>query len=195
LWKVYEAMTKTELLESLEDSRQELVEMLETLPEEMLLQPVRPDGWTIKDILAHLGYWEGQTVTLLFQAQRGMAKPTTVHFGKETVDELNQRWYAASQQRTMDAIWQDWFGVRKQLIRRVNELSEKDLTDPKQYPWMKGKPLYQLILSDTVEHEDGHADQIREWLDEAGPTGGIGTGDQMLDDNPLPSNGDNGHLQ
>jgi hypothetical protein len=159
-------MTKTELLQALEDSRQELIEMLEALPEEALTLPVRKDGWTIKDILAHLTNWEGQNVTLLFQAQRGTARPSTAHFGTETFDAVNQRWFEASQQRSLDMIWQDWIGVRKQVIRRVGELSEKDLTDPSRFPWMKGKPLFELILTDTIEHEEEHADEIREWLEQ-----------------------------
>ncbi len=158
-------MDKTELLEALEDSRQEMIELLEQIEDEDLLKPGVTGKWSIKDLLAHLNYWEGQVVTLLFQAQRGMAQPTTVHFGKETVDELNQRWYMSSQERSLEMIWQDWLAVRKQTIRRVSELSDKDLNDPERYPWLKGVPLYQWILNDTVEHEAEHADQIREWLE------------------------------
>jgi hypothetical protein len=159
-------MNKTELLEVLQDSRQEQVDLLEGLPDEMMLIPLEPGGWTIKDILAHLTYWEGQTVTLLFQASRGVKKPTTVHFGSETGEELNQRWHAASQERSLEIIWQDWLGVRKQLIRRAGDMSEKDLTDPTRFDWMQGKPLAELIYSDAVDHEEKHADYIRAWLDQ-----------------------------
>jgi hypothetical protein len=170
-------MEKTELLEALEDGHQELLEMLQDLPDEMMLQPGVCGDWSIKDILAHLTYWEGQVVTLLFQAQRGVEKPTTAHFGKETVDELNQRWYLTGKERPLDIIWQDWQGVRKQTLRRVTDMSQKDLNDVQRYPWLKGVPLFQWILNDTVDHEEEHADQIREWLDlhdkpEEGPTPG-----------------------
>lgn len=158
-------MEKTELLEALEDGHQELLEMLQDLPEEMMLQPGVCGDWSIKDILAHLTYWEGQVVTLLFQAQRGVEKPTTAHFSKETVDELNQRWYLTGKERPLEIIWQDWQGVRKQTLRRVTDMSQKDLNDVHRYPWLKGVPLFQWILNDTVDHEDEHADQIREWLD------------------------------
>ncbi len=158
-------MDKTELLEALEGNRQEMIEMLEDLPDETLLQPGVVGEWSIKDILAHLTYWEGQAVTLLFQAQRGMAQPTTVHFGKESVDEVNRRWYEAGKERPLDRVWEDWVGVRKQLIRRVTDLTDKDLNDPQRFPWLEGQPLSQWILNDSVEHEEEHADQIREWLD------------------------------
>jgi hypothetical protein len=158
-------MKKDELLEALEDERQELMEMLEDLPDEAMLEAGVMGDWSIKDILAHLVSWEGQTVTLLFQAQRGMDKPTTAHFAKETVDALNQRWHEESQSRPLEAVWQDWLGVRKQMIRRVSDITEQELNDPQRYPWQKGVPLYEWILNDSIEHEEEHADQIREWLD------------------------------
>ncbi len=158
-------MDKTELLEALESNRQEMIEMLEDLPDEILLQPGVVGKWSIKDILAHLTYWEGQMVTLLFQAQRGVTKPTTVHFGSESVDELNQRWYESGKDRPLDRVWEDWVGVRKQMIRRVSDFSDKDLNDPQRFPWLGGRPLYEWILRDSVQHEEEHADQIREWLD------------------------------
>ena len=158
-------MDKTELLEALEDSRQEMLELLEDLPDETLLKPGVIGEWSIKDILAHLTYWEGQVVTLLFQIQSGIAKPTTAHFSGEHVDVLNQRWYEAGKDRSLEMIWQDWVGVRKQTIRRVADFNDKDLIDPQQYAWAGGKTLFEWILGDTTEHEEEHGDQIGEWLD------------------------------
>ncbi|RPJ50721.1 MAG: ClbS/DfsB family four-helix bundle protein [Chloroflexi bacterium] len=163
-------MDKTELIEMLEDGRQEMLEMIEDLPDEVLLEPGVAGEWSIKDILAHLTFWEGQIVTLLFQAKGGMVKPTTAHFGKETVDDVNKRWYEAGKQRSLDIVWQDWTGVRNQTIRRVAEFSDKDLNDPQRFPWLGEIPLNQWIANDSYEHEDEHADQIRDWLDQRDET-------------------------
>jgi hypothetical protein len=159
-------MDKTELLEILEDSRQEMMEMIEDLPDNVLLETGVIGEWSIKDILAHLTFWEGQIVTLLFQTSNGMPKPTTVHFQDKSVDEVNKRWYESGKERALDIIWQDWAGIRKQTIRRVSEFNDKDLNDPQRFPWLNGVPLFQWIMNDTAEHEDEHADQIRDWLDQ-----------------------------
>jgi hypothetical protein len=158
-------MDKTELLEALEDERQELVEMLEDLPDESLLASGVSGSWSIKDILIHLTHWEGQIVTLLYQVSQGMEKPSTAHFGKEKVDDLNQRWYEAGKERPLALVWQDWIAVRKQTLRRLNDFSEQDLNDPKRYPWLNNVALWQWIASDTFEHEEEHGDAIRDWLD------------------------------
>src|SRR5512141_1307663 len=145
-------MDKTELLEALEDSRLEMVEMLEDVPDELMSMPGVVGSWSIKDILDHLTHWEGQIVTLLFQAQHGAGQPSTAHFGKESVDVLTQRWYEASRERGLATVWDDWTGVRKQTIRRVSEMSDHDLNDTQLYPWLNGTPLFQWVLNDTVEH-------------------------------------------
>ena len=159
-------MDKSELLETLEDSHQELIEMLEDLPEATLLESGVEGDWSIKDILAHLTYWEGQLVTLLFQAKSGMPQPSTVHFGSESLDETNARWHQQSQDRSLEIIWSDFIGVRKQTIRRVSAFSEQELQDPQRYAWLGGKPLWMWIVNDSVEHEEDHEDAIREWLDQ-----------------------------
>jgi len=159
-------MEKTELIEALEDGREELLEMIEDLPDETLLEPGVMGDWSIKDILAHLAQWEGQTVTLLFQARRGIEQPSTVHFSEETTDAINARWYEQSKSRSLAMVMNDFRAVRKQTIRRINEFSKEELNDPNHFAWLKGVPLAELILSDTVEHEDEHADYIRDWLDQ-----------------------------
>lgn len=166
-------MNKTELLEGLEDGHQEMIEMLEDLPDETMLEPGVVGDWSIKDTLAHLTYWEGQIVTLLFQAQQGVTKPGTAHFGKETVDEVNQRWAEMTKQRSLDQVWQDWISVRKQTIRRVSELSEQDLSNPQRYRWQRNMPLWEWVFNDSIGHEEEHGDAIREWLEKR-DTGGNG---------------------
>jgi hypothetical protein len=167
-------MTKTELVEALEDGHAEMVEMLEDLPEASMLEPGVIGNWSIKDILYHLSMWEGQLVTLLFQVSRGMENPTTLHFGEETVEEINQRWFSAGQRRPLDLVWQDWVSVRKQTLRRVSDIPETDLTNPNKFGWLKGEPLLQWIADDTIEHEEEHGDAIREWLDRRDAIGSDG---------------------
>ena len=159
-------MNKNELIESLEDGRAEVIEMLEELPDETMLASGAMGDWSIKDILAHLVQWEGQLVTLLFQARQGMKKPTTAHFDPAPRDEINQRWMITSRERPLDIIWKDFTGIRKQTVRRVSEFTEKELNDPNLYPWLNGTPLWQWIVNDTIEHETEHGDQIFDWLEQ-----------------------------
>jgi hypothetical protein len=89
--------------------------------------------------------------------------PSSAHFSNIEVDEINERWYQDSRSRSLEIALEDFHGVRNQTIRRVEDFNDKELTDPKTYPWLKETPLWQWIAGDSFEHEAEHAAQIRDW--------------------------------
>jgi hypothetical protein len=155
-------MNKAEILAALEESREYFLDAIDGLSDEELQQPGVIDRWSVKDILVHLTHWEAELVKLLWQTRQGKP-PSTVHFSKVEVDEMNARWFQESRARSLETALEDFHGVRNQTVRRVEEFSEKDLTDPKRYPWLKGTPLWEWIAGDSFEHEAEHAAQIRAW--------------------------------
>ena len=155
-------MNKETILTALEDSREDFLEAIEGCSDEILLQPGVVGEWSIKDILVHLTRWEAELVKLLWQARQAKS-PSTAHFSEVEVDEMNDRWYQESRTRSLEVTLEDFHGVRNQTIHRVEEFNDKDLTDPKRYPWLKDTPLWQWIAGDSFEHEAEHAAQIRDW--------------------------------
>lgn len=154
-------MNKNKIINTLEQSREDFLDLVEGIPDQDMLEPVF-DNWSVKDILAHLTMWEAELIKLLFQAQQGR-KPTTVHFTEESVDERNAKWYRQNKDRPLDRILDDFHGVRNQTIRRVESFSERDLTDPNRYPWLDNMPLWRWIADDSFEHEAEHVAQMRAW--------------------------------
>jgi hypothetical protein len=159
-----ELMNKTETLQSLENEREKFLDLIEDLSEEELLQPGVTGGWSIKDILSHLTRWEAELIKLLWQAQRGQ-KPTSVHFAGQEVDETNARWHAELHGRPLESVLEDFHSVRTQTIRRVEAFEGADLTDPKRFAWLDGRPLWEWIEDDSFGHEAEHAGEIRAWLE------------------------------
>lgn len=169
-------MKKAELLEALENSREDFLELIEGMDEEAMLFKSSPDGWSVKDILAHLTRWEAELVKLLWQLRQGI-QPTTLHFSALQVDEINAQWLQEDQNRPLDRILDDFHGVRNQTIRRVESFSEIQLQDKEKYPWLKGEALWEFIAKDSFEHEIEHMTQVREirtmlHLDSASKVGG-----------------------
>ena len=95
----------------------------------------------------------------------GNQKANDSPFCEESVDEVNARWQAASQERSLDIIWQDFLGVRKQTIRRANEFTNQELNNPKLFPWQRDMPLWEWIANDSFGHDEEHGGQIAEWLE------------------------------
>ena len=155
-------MDKEELIRTLEEGREAFLDSIEGLSDEQMVEENVFDDWTVKDILAHLTMWEAELVKLLWQARQGH-KPTSVHFAKVSMDEQNATWHRQNKARPLERVLDDYHGVRPQTVRRVEAFSERDLTDPKRYPWLEGTPLWKWIASDSFEHEAEHLAQIREW--------------------------------
>ena len=155
-------MDKLEVKAALKDTRSEFMKMIEGLPEQAMLKPGVNGEWSIKDLMVHISLWEAELVRLLFEAQQGQ-KPTTVHFLGKATDQINQQWYAENRDRPLDRALEDFQAVRRQTIKRVDTLSDEDLTDPQRYPWLEGYPLWKWIAGDTFEHESEHIVQIRKW--------------------------------
>jgi hypothetical protein len=155
-------MNKGELLEKLEQSRTDFLEILEPLSEEQLLQPTLAGGWSVKDSLVHLMLWEAELIKLLFQTHQGRT-PKTILNGNETDDEINARWYTQHKDRTLEQALEDFENIRNQTIHRIESFSERDLTDPIRYKWLNGKPLWRWIAASTFEHEAEHVGEIHSY--------------------------------
>ncbi len=155
-------MTQDEILDALEDERENFIEAIDGLSDEAALEPGVVGDWSIKAILFHICMWEAELVKLLWQAAQGLP-PSAVFFSGLSVDEINAAWMAEGQARTYDQVWDDFQAVRKQTVRRLSAFNDKDLNDPERYPWLKDHPLSDWIAENSFGHEKEHTAQIKAW--------------------------------
>lgn len=160
-------MNKDGLLDALEDGRERLVETLEDLPQDVMLEPGVTGEWSVKDILAHLNAWEAELIKLLWQARQGR-KPTVAQVLESEVDERNQQYYEQSRDRPLARVLSDFEGIRRQTIRQVEAFSEKELTDPARFTWLKGRALWERIAEDSYAHDAEHTTDILAWRQRRG---------------------------
>ena len=155
-------MNREALLAELNASRENFLELIDDLQDEKLLSAGVSNDWSIKDILAHLTRWEGELVKLLWQVSQGQ-RPSSLHFSRQSVDEINEEWQKKSRSRPLALVLEDFHGVRTQTVRRLEHFSDRDLNDTERFPWLEGQALWQWIADDTYLHEQEHAEQIRSW--------------------------------
>lgn len=157
-------MNKQELLTNLENQREAFMDIIENLTEEELTTPGVVGQWSIKDILSHISRWEAELVKLLWQVRQGQ-KPSSMHFTmKGSVDQVNETWYKESAARELVRVLDDFHAVRNQTTLRVEEFSDHDLTEPKRYPALGGRALWEYIEGDSFGHEAEHLPDIHRWL-------------------------------
>lgn len=162
-----QVMTKDEILDALEDERENLIDAIDGLSDEDLLEAGVIGDWSIKDILAHLSAWEAELVKLLWQAHQGQP-PSGIYASGVQVDEVNAVWSEAARSRPIGRVMDDFISVRKQTVRRVEHFTDADLTDAQHWPWLNGHPLWEWIATDSFQHEAEHAAQIKEWRSKRG---------------------------
>jgi hypothetical protein len=155
-------MNKDEIFDALEDERENFLEAIEGLSAEQLQTSGVVGEWSVKDMMIHLSAWEAELVKLLWQARQGQ-KPTTLHFSKIDIDEINQEWFENYRSRSLERVMDDFEAVRKQTSRRLEVFSDADLNDVQLFPWLDGQPLWEWVANDSYQHESEHAAQIREW--------------------------------
>lgn len=156
-------MMRDEIKEELRASRAEFDEAIDGLPEAAYMDSGVMGDWTLKDILAHICRWEGELVTMLFQLRQGKSPSRTRIEGMDQVDRHNEKWHREDQDRELDLVLSDFRGLRKQTLRRVEEFSEEELTDPDRFEDLRGRPLSEWIAVDTYEHEREHLAAVRAW--------------------------------
>ncbi len=152
-------MTRDEVLRALRESRAQMEAALEGLTEAQLADPGVVGDWSAKDLLAHLTTWEAELVTLLAKARRGQ-KPKWPASQAE-IDALNEKWYKENKNRPLDRVLADWRGVRKQTVRQVEAMSDRELVQ--RWPWLRNRTPLDLIEGNSFGHEAEHLEHIREW--------------------------------
>jgi hypothetical protein len=125
---------------------------LARLSEEQLLVPVLHGGWTIKDLIAHFGFWEARIVTLYGQLVRGEAPAAD----DLSLDELNDQAYRLNRAGTLDEVRREERSAYSLLIALTANATDDDLFDPQRFAWTQGKPFAEWIVNNTYGHYEEH---------------------------------------
>ncbi|HID52042.1 MAG TPA: ClbS/DfsB family four-helix bundle protein [Anaerolineae bacterium] len=141
-----------QLLDKLDNGREQLLIALEPLPDEALLTPNAVGDWSIAALLAVLTAWEAEMVTALLKLDQGK-KPERLLAALDNQAEFNQHRVAETYGRPLDRVFDDLMKVRLQLEEWLETFSDRQLTDKKRYKWFNGRSLAQIIAQTSYENE------------------------------------------
>ncbi|MHB8645828.1 MAG: ClbS/DfsB family four-helix bundle protein [Thermomicrobiales bacterium] len=128
-------------------------------------EPGVNDGWSIKDEIAHLTYWNQTLVTRLAAAATGTAPDPAVFIqSEEEMHARNARCFAESARRPLDDVLSDYRETFAAVIDRITALPDADLFAPHRFAWAKGESLREVIAGETYEHYPEHIAQITAWV-------------------------------
>lgn len=145
-------MNKVELLSHMRAGRARFEEALAQFSDDQLCIPNLHGGWSIKDIIAHIGFWEQHTARRFSALLRGVKPPEDAL----TLDELNAQVYAQNRHKSLAEVRLAEQAAYEQLLLLVNNTLDDALLNPKRFAWTEGKPFAEWIEANTYGHYEEH---------------------------------------
>lgn len=147
-------MDRTELLVRIRDGRAELEAALARFDRRELTEPLLPNGWSVKDATAHIGFWEQRIATLYELLSDGRVPQDAV--GEESLDSLNGRVYEENRLLRVEIVQTNEREAYRAILAVAETAPEGDLFDPLRFAWTEGEPFYNWIVINTYGHYEDH---------------------------------------
>jgi len=132
---------------------------------ETLLPKVDPNkeiylGWTIKDLLAHMTGWDDATIDSL--RAHVIGRPPSVP-AILSLDEYNNSTVSSRKDLDYDQVLKEWRLTRQVLRTIIEKMPEDKFFGPIVVPW-GNKATVTYLVDMFRDHEEEHAQDVREWL-------------------------------
>jgi Mycothiol maleylpyruvate isomerase N-terminal domain len=143
--------TKRDLCRAEDDGWNEVNGLIESLTPEPMEEPgYYPDeGWSVKDLLAHLAAWMAEAARIL----------TQVHYGTYLkrdldVDAMNKEFYEANRDLPLSVVRAEAFASRNRMLAEFNAIDD---VIPEAQDWFE---------ESGPRHYQEHLPRLREWVQE-----------------------------
>jgi len=153
-------MTKTEFRELLRSGRAAWEALLAEVGEARMTQPGLAGAWSVKDIIAHVTWFEREMVGML----RAKALVGSEWWGLPQ-DERNAAVFEQNRGRALADVLSEARAVHQELVEAVEALSDDDLNDPRRFAGMPADWIpWEVLDGNSFGHYPDHMSAIRAWL-------------------------------
>jgi hypothetical protein len=147
-------MNKQQVLNKIEQAWTAFKESYAGLSDEQLLEPGVTEGWSIKDILAHISSWEEETLKHLPSILQGTrpARYSALYGG---IDAYNALMTEKKRDLSLSEVMRQLDETHLRLIEYVKSAPDEQLVSDTRFR--------RRLRLDTYSHYPIHAQAIREW--------------------------------
>jgi len=147
-------MRKTDILEHISATHLLLEVHLSALSDTQMTQPGLNGEWAVKDLLAHITWWEQH---LLRRLRTGRDDLYQQEVSMQAVtDRVNDEIFAANRSRSLAEVLEDFHSSHQQVLAAVEALPEEALAQAE---------IYDAIAWDTFQHYPEHTAMLRSWIE------------------------------
>ena len=159
--------TKTQLFADMERDWRALHAHLARLTEQQMTSVHDPEGWAVKDHLAHLAAWE-ESILVLFQDKprhQGLGVAEEL-YASGSFDAVNAAIYEQRKDLSLDQVLSRLQSPHDQLLALVRPLSDDELNRPASSYFRNLSPAERRRLADLVrENTAEHYAEHLEWIE------------------------------
>jgi hypothetical protein len=124
--------------------------LLANFSDEELVQPGRFGEWAVKDVLAHITFWERRLIAYVNGATESLIQPDEDE--QAAIDRINAGVLAANRDRPLAEVRAAFDASYQETLALAESLSAEDLAD---------EALYGLLAGDTFEHYREHIEMLK----------------------------------
>lgn len=138
------------IIERIERAHADIVRLYQSVPVNAIEEAVLPNGWSVKDVIAHLAAWEWRCASLLEQSFTSDA----LLKADPDVDALNREFYEERQAWSWEEVEYDFRAAHRALIKAIHDLPADRLSDT---------IVQQTIAEETWQHYADHLPELEHW--------------------------------
>ena len=162
--------TRTELMQLITTTRAELDASIAAVPPEARETPL-PSGLSVKDILAHVTFWERYLVDRIEATMAGNVFDPFPYESDATVDELNARVLVEHRTQSWDVIAYEYADAHRRALALLAALDDAALFDPARRAAVigdDGHTVLEHVYAETAERFAEHAAESNRWREGSG---------------------------
>lgn len=155
-------MDRIELLDKIKASRSRLEEVIKQFSAQQMIEPILLQEWSVKDLLAHLGWWEFRAVDIYGALIKGSSPRMVIH--PDEIDRVNDRVIKEFRPHPLEEVRLYELQAFENLMKIAETAQEQDLFNRHRFQWTQGEPFVSWIIRNTYEHYDEHLADLEQQI-------------------------------
>ena len=179
-------MTKNSLMGLLTTGREQWDRVLAQVGESHMTTSGVVGDWSVKDIVAHVAYWERYVAAYVRSTITGQPPTDEERYGVAElpaevrdmdIDQFNDWTFQRQRRRPLPEILMEEQTIYRDLYTMLRGLRESDLLGEGRYEWTRGRAIWEYVAGNTYEHWAEHGQSIQAWLAEGQTTSQVQRGE------------------
>lgn len=153
-------MSQDDLRQRIQIDRKSFAELWQNLTDEQLTQrPSCQDDWSIKDLIAHIVWWEDFMIWRINDKLSGGEGKR-----KQSIDDYNSDILEKNKDRDLSDILADFKQNLLKVDTFIAQFSDEQINNPEVIN-ISGETLLHYLIGDTFGHYDMHRADVQSYVD------------------------------